>query len=103
MCAPRATRQWSFSRLEIAGVGVVQTWDEVLDVSLPFVTFRGTIAFEADGSTLTSESTLRFRSRAEIEVSLVAGGFQVGEVREAPDRPAKELVFLASRTPARDA
>ena len=87
----------SFSTVDIAGVGVVQSWYEVLDVSLPFVTFRGTIVFEGDGSRLTSDSTLRFRSRDEIEASLTAAGFRVRELREAPDRPGKEFVFLAQR------
>ena len=90
-------REDSFSTLEIAGVGVVESWYDVVDVSLPLVTFRGTIVFEADGSKLTSDSTLRFRSREEIEASLLAASFRVGEVREAPDRPGDEYVFFAQR------
>lgn len=86
----------SISAVDIPGVGVVRSWYEVLDVSLPFVTFRGTIVFEADGSTLTSDSTLRFRSRDEVDTTLRAAGFRVRDVREAPDRPGKEFVFLAS-------
>jgi hypothetical protein len=66
-------------------------------VSLPFVTFRGTFAFHADGTTLTSDSTLRFRTRDEIVASLEVARFRVDEVREAPDRPGKEYVFLAIR------
>jgi hypothetical protein len=89
-------REDSFSSVEIAGVGVVQSWHDVLDVSLPFVTFRGTIVFVDDGATLTSDSTLRFRSQDEIEASLEAAGFRVRDVREAPDRPGKEFVFLAT-------
>lgn len=87
----------SLSSVDIPGVGVVRSWYELLDVSLPFVTFRGTIVFEADGSTLTSDSTLRFRSQGQIERSLRDAGFRVEDVREAPDRPGKEFVFLASR------
>ncbi len=75
----------------------MKSWYEVLKVSLPFVTFRGTIVFEADGSTLTSDSTLRFRGRDEIESSLSDAGFRVADVREAPDRLGKEFVFLALR------
>jgi ubiquinone/menaquinone biosynthesis C-methylase UbiE len=86
----------SHSTVEIPGVGVVESWYEVLDVSLPFVTFRGTIVFEGDGATLTSDSTLRFRSREEIETSLRDADFRLLEVREAPDRPGNELVFFAS-------
>jgi ubiquinone/menaquinone biosynthesis C-methylase UbiE len=87
----------SFERGEIDGIGVIETWDEVIAVSPPFVTFRGTIVFHADGTTLVSQSTLRFRSYDEIAVSLAATGFRVDEVREAPDRLGKEYVFLATR------
>ncbi len=63
---------------------------------LPLISFRWTFQFEADGAELTSDSTLRFRSRAEIEATLVDAGFDVDEVRDAPDRPGHELVFIAS-------
>ena len=90
-------REDSFQSVDLAGVGVVESWYELVDVSLPFVTFRGTIVFRADGSSLTSDSTLRFRSRSEIAASLEAAGFRVGDVRQAPDRPGNELVFVAER------
>jgi hypothetical protein len=45
----------------------------------------------------TSESTLRFRHRDEVTASLVAAGYLVDEVRQAPDRPGRELVFIARR------
>jgi ubiquinone/menaquinone biosynthesis C-methylase UbiE len=90
-------REDSFGRVEIAGVGVVETWYEVIDVSLPFVTFRATIVFDNDGTNLTSDSTLRFRSQDEIVDSLEGAGFRIDDVREAPDRPGKEYVFLAAR------
>jgi ubiquinone/menaquinone biosynthesis C-methylase UbiE len=87
----------SFTRVAIDGVGGVEIWYDVLDVSLPFVTFRSTIVFEADGTELTSESTLRFRSSHELVDSLSAAGFGVADVRDAPDRPGKEYVFIAVR------
>ena len=87
----------SFERFEVNGVGTVETWHEVLDVSMPFVTFRSTIVFGTDGQTLTSESTLRFRTRDELAASLEAARFRVDDVRDAPDRPGKEYVFLATR------
>jgi len=90
-------RQDSFSSVEIDGVGRVDSWYDVIDVSLPFVTFRGTIVFHEDGTELTSDSTLRFRSRDEIVESLDTAKFRVDDVREAPDRPGKENVFLAAR------
>jgi nucleoside-triphosphatase THEP1 len=49
---------------------------------------------------IQSRSTLRFRTRAELEASLTAAGFVVQEVRDAPDRPGRELVFLARRADA---
>jgi hypothetical protein len=87
----------SFQRAEIDGVGVVESWNEVLEVSMPYVTFCGTTVFHADGAVLTSESTLRFRGVDELTASLEAAGFRVADVREAPDRPGKEHVFLATR------
>ena len=95
----RAWQEWtradSYQREEIDGVGVVETWHEVTHVALPYVTFRSTLIFHADGAELTSLSTLRFRSRDEIGRSLAAAGFRVTDVREAPDRPGRENVFVA--------
>ena len=90
-------RDESFERVEIDGVGALETWYELVDVSPPLVTFRSITIFCNDGTELMSESTLRFRTHDEVVVSLDAAGFQVDEVREAPDRPGKELVFLATR------
>ena len=69
-----AWREWHDDAHEIAeidGVGVVEHWGELTDVSLPFVTFRWTIVFP-DGEVLTSDSTLRFREREEVEAFLAA-------------------------------
>lgn len=67
---------------------------EVTEVALPLVSFRGTFRFD-DGTDLVSDSTLVFRSGAEIEASLADAGFVVREVRDAPDRPGREWVFVA--------
>lgn len=97
--AARAWERWnradSWRRAEIPGSGTVETWHEVTSVSGELVTF--VTAFEADGTVLTSASTLRFRSRAAVAGSLVAAGFTVEDVREAPDRPGREFVFVARR------
>ena len=71
------------------------TGGKVTDVSLPLVSFRYTYRFPADGAVVTSDSTLRFRDRDEVETSLVANGYRVLEVRQAPDRPGREFVFVA--------
>jgi ubiquinone/menaquinone biosynthesis C-methylase UbiE len=90
-------REQSHQRVHIDGAGIVETWNELVAVDLPFVTFRGTIIFHADGSVLVSESTLRFRSVQEVIDSLVTTGFDVSDVRDAPDRPGNEYVFVAVR------
>lgn len=82
---------------DVAGVGAVESWTEVTEVALPLVSFRCTFTFAADGAVLTSDSTLRFRERTEVEEDLVAHGFVVEDVRDAPDRPGLEFVFVARR------
>ena len=98
----RGWEEWTPERTrsltEIAGVGPVEYFVELLDVSLPFVSFRSTYRFRLDGSVLTSDSTLRFRERDEFEASLESAGFTVTDVRDAPDRPGREFVFIARRT-----
>ena len=99
--AREAWREWtrdaSHSLDEIDNLGVVENWADLVDVSLPLVTFRWTLIFP-DGQVLTSDSTLRFRERDEVESALIAYGFVVEEVRDAPDRPGREFVFFAART-----
>ena len=88
-------RQQSYRRIDVAGVGGVQTWTELVEVRLPLVAFRTTFVFEQDSAVLTSDSTLRFRSRDEIADSLRRADLLVQDVRDAPDRPGRELVFIA--------
>jgi SAM-dependent methyltransferase len=92
-------REHRYQRVDIAGVGVVEAWVEVTAVRGDLVSFRHVFVFESDGAVLTSDSTLRFRSRRQVEESLLRAGFTVDEVRDAPDRPGREFVFLATRTP----
>ena len=97
--AREAWREWhdeSHEIAEVEGVGTVEHWAELTDVSLPLVTFRWTIVFP-DGEVLTSDSTLRFRERDEVVASLGTHGYVVEDVRDAPDRPGRELVFIARR------
>jgi SAM-dependent methyltransferase len=67
----------------------------VTEVAPPLVTFEAVTT--VDGQPLASVSTLRFRSRRDVETDLVNHGFEIAEVRDAPDRPGQELVFLARR------
>jgi SAM-dependent methyltransferase len=82
--------------LDVPGGGMVEQRREVTQVSLPFVSFRYTYRFD-DGAVITSDSTLRFRDREEVESSLAANGYRVVEIRDAPDRPRREFVFIAER------
>jgi len=97
----RAWEEWAADvaqvTVDVPGIGSVERRLEVTDVSLPFVSFRHTYRFLADGAVLASDSTLRFRGRDEVAASLVAGGYRVLDVREAPDRPGREFVFIAER------
>jgi hypothetical protein len=88
---PAATR----STTEVAGVGPVGSWVEVLVAIEPLVTFRWTYRFHRTGDVLTSDSTPRFRSEAEIRASLAEAGYSVLDASDAPDRPGQEFVFLA--------
>jgi SAM-dependent methyltransferase len=97
----RAWLEWtperSIARAVVPGVGPVEAWVEVTDVRDSLVSFRWTFSFGSDGEVLTSDSTLRFRSRQELGDSLTTAGFSVEDVRDAPDRPGREFVFLARR------
>ena len=93
----RWTRDETYRELDIPGVGHVATWIDLTGIDAPHVSFRHTFRFGADGAELTSDSTLRFRERDEITRDLGAAGFRVEEVRDAPDRPGAELVFVAGR------
>ncbi|MGW0775413.1 class I SAM-dependent methyltransferase [Streptomyces sp. NPDC002835] len=99
--ARRAWEEWnresSHAVTEIPGVGAVESWVRLTEVSGPLVSFRWTYVFAADGRVLTSDSTLRFRERAEVEKDLAGHGYVVEDVRDAPDRPGREFVFVARR------
>ena len=82
--------------------GVVSTgWVEVTSVADGLVTFDGHTVLE-DGVDRVSTSTLRFRSRSEVEDSLAAAGFDVvelvGDWDRSPVGPqTSELVVVARR------
>jgi len=92
-------RDDTYRRVVIAGVGPVRTWTDLTAAGGGLVSFRSTVVFASDGAVLTSDSTLRFRERAELADSLASAGLVVDEVRDAPDRPGLEFVFIA-RKPA---
>ena len=91
---PDASRQC----IEDDAEGTVESWQDVTGVELPLVSFQSHFRF-ADGTTATSTSTLRFRTCEQIEQSLAEAWLELVDVREAPDRPGREWVFIA-RKPA---
>ena len=99
--AKEAWREWnrerSYRRVLLPNVGPVETWVDHMLVEPPLVSFRQTFVYGADDTILTSDSTLCFRNKAEIADSLRRAGFAVDEVRDAPDRPGLEFVFVAGR------
>lgn len=90
-------RDQTYRRAVIQGAGRVETWTDLTGVEGSLVSFRMTFVFGSDGAVLTSDSTLRFRSRSELASSLAAAGLAADEVRDAPDRPGREFVFIARR------
>jgi SAM-dependent methyltransferase len=98
----RAWEEWAADTgpvtRDIPHIGAVERRGQVTAVNLPFVSFRYTYTFPANDAVVISDSTLRFRSRNELQSSLTASGYQVLDVREAPDRPGHEYVFITQRT-----
>ncbi|KGH46491.1 methyltransferase type 11 [Modestobacter caceresii] len=98
--ARRAWEDWNrdstTSSAEVLDMGTVTSWVEVTEVHEPLVSFRETVVL-GDGAVLSSESTLRFRTRGELLESVTGAGLIVDEVRDAPDRPGRELVVIAHR------
>ncbi|MGW3044828.1 class I SAM-dependent methyltransferase [Kitasatospora sp. NPDC001159] len=98
--ARRAWRHWqpdtTRTVTELPDGTRVEHWLELLAVDQPLVTFRHTYRFHHNGQEITSTSTLRFRTRAQVEADLTTAGFTLHAVRGAPDRPGRELVFHAT-------
>jgi SAM-dependent methyltransferase len=95
-------RDQTYRRVVIPEVGLVETWTDLTGVEGSLVSFRMTFVFGSDGAVLTSDSTLRFRGRDELANSLAAANLVVDEVRDAPDRPGREFVFIARRAAGQD-
>lgn len=97
--ARQAWRNWNreetHETVDIPGIGSVETWCDLTAVDRDRVSFRWTTVFAADHETIVSDSTLRFRTRAEVERSLDCADFDVIDVRDAQDRPGREFVFVA--------
>jgi SAM-dependent methyltransferase len=92
------TRERSYRVLDLPKAWPVETWVELTAVELPMVSFDTHFVFGSDSRTLTSSSTLRFRNRDEVVRALESAGFVIDGVRDAPDRPGRELVFITLRS-----
>lgn len=94
----RAWEDWtpdkSRVKVDTEDYGRVTVWNEVLEVDGRLVTYRRSNLFE-DGTVIEVDTTLRWRTREEIRESLEAAGFEIVDVRDAPDRPGLEFVFIA--------
>ena len=93
----RWTREATYTRATFADIGSVEYWVEVTEVRPGTISFRSTYIFAADEATYTTDSTLRFRRFDELSSSMEEVGFEVDDVRDAPDRPGREFVILARR------
>jgi SAM-dependent methyltransferase len=88
-------RERTYQTIEAPGIGTVESWVELVHVRLPLVSFRHIFVFRTDGRVMTSGSTLRFRTRSEIADTLSRAQLTMESVRDAPDRPGLEFVFIA--------
>jgi len=90
------TREHTYQRIDVPNIGFVEGWCDLIDILEGLISFRITYVFESDGLTLTSDTTLRFRNKDEIIQSLTQTGYEVKDIRDAPDRPNLEFVFIAT-------
>jgi SAM-dependent methyltransferase len=93
-------RGTTYVRRESPDAGVFESWLEVTGVDGDLVSTRRTYVFAADGAMLISEGIRRYPPRAVIEESLISAGYRLTDVRDAPDRPGLELVFIACKPAA---
>lgn len=96
------TKEESRQVVDVPHEGPVEDWVEVTAVDGaapggPIVTFESPTIFHRDGHRIDSVSTLRFRSRDAVERSIADAGLELVDVRDAPDRPGREWVYLARR------
>ncbi|MGO2943124.1 class I SAM-dependent methyltransferase [Brevibacterium aurantiacum] len=99
--AKRAWESWTKEKtrqvVEVAVEGQVESWVQLRSVDGDTVVFDSPTIFQRDGERIDATSTLRFRSRESLRQSLESAGFCVDEIRDAPDRPGREFVFVARK------
>lgn len=92
----RWTREQTRHTADVPGEGRVEAWVEVSGINWPLVDITNNLAF-ADGTQLASDSTLRFREQNEIAADLELAQLDLIDVRDVPDRPGREWLFIARR------
>ena len=90
-------RKTSYAVVDLKGVGSVEHWVEVTSVDLALVSFRWTYVFANDEQTLVSDSTIRFSGKEHNLDALTSAGFKIEDVRDAPDRPGQEHIYVAKK------
>lgn len=91
------TRENTHTERDIPGIGIVEGWCDLESVSGQYVSFVWSYKFHANDEVIQSKSTLRFREKVDIAKSLENVGFEILDIREAPDRPKQEFVFIARK------
>jgi ubiquinone/menaquinone biosynthesis C-methylase UbiE len=81
--------------LDCGEIGAVTGWTQLDKVDGEYISFTHSYEFHKTGAVYKSHSTLRFRDKETIEDSLNVAGYDVVDIREAPDRPDLEYVFIA--------
>ncbi|WP_291426896.1 methyltransferase domain-containing protein, partial [Deinococcus sp.] len=81
----------------------LETWTELGRVADDCVTFTGHVHFPATAETVTDQSTLRFRSEAELRRSLTAAGFEVQHIyggwqRQPVGEGSGKLIVVARKS-----
>lgn len=94
----RWTPETTRATTDVPGLGPVTEWMEVTDVRQDplLVSFTAHNEFP-DGQDIISTSTLRFRSREEVEESLATAGFEQVSVGELPYAPGRGWLVRARR------
>jgi SAM-dependent methyltransferase len=97
----KAWHEWNkvntYQKVNVPDIGIVEEWCDVTEVIDDLVSFRWTYIFESDGAQIISDSTLKFREKEQIIESLEKVGYTICDIRDAPDRPSKELVFIVQK------
>lgn len=82
-------RASTFERVDLPGVGIVESWLDITDSGPHQFSFRWTFVFHADGATFEWDATFRVRTRDELVDALHACELEVAEVDD------DEFVFIA--------